>query len=596
MPIAYVAVAVALAAAVAARFIWAKQQERSRSASTLVFPREVRPEQVVTFLTALSGRIGETFTVEITATTEGIVHRLVAPRRAAEFVANQLRAAIPGVRLVPDEERPVCALGWELQLSDPSVPLRTDDPAGTSAAILASLAGDRSPGVVVQWTLTPKRRVPLLVLARSRRSPETRLADAIADWLRGRRTVDSSEELHRLAVKAKTPLFRASLRVGVITPGAHEEQVVPVVASISSVRNPGVEFRRRPLSPSLVAKRVRERRIPALIWPVLVNAAEMTALAGWPLDSPIIPGLTVGGTPHLPPVGVLPEKGLVIGRADFPGMERPVAIGFGDALRHLYVPGPTGTGKSTLALNLILQQMTAGYGVCVIDPKGDLINDLLERIPLTREDDVIVVDPTDERPVGLNLLDGPEGEADLTADQVVGVFARRFGSAWGPRTDDIARAAVLTLLADRESTLADLPFLLTNAAFRRSLVGKVADETLLQFWEEFEQWSDAERSHNMAPLLNKLRAVLMRHPVRAVVGQPSTISMDSVLSEGKLMLVSLSAGLLGEDAASLLRWPALCSAVGSGTTKGCPPAGRAPALLLHPGRVSDSRLDSDAAE
>jgi len=249
---------------------------------------------------------------------------------------------------------------------------------------------------------------------------------------------------------------------------------------------------------------------------------------------------------------MLPTSGLVIGRADFPGMERPVAVGFTDLLRHLYAIGPTGTGKSTLATALVTQQMKAGYGVCVIDPKGDLIKDLLDRIPAGREDDVIIVDPTDSRPVGINLLDGPENEDDLTADQVVGVFSRRFASTWGPRTDDIARAGVLTLLTDPASTLADLPVLFAKPAFRRGLVGKVTDPALAQFWQAFESWSEAERAHNTAPLLNKARAVLMRRPVRAIVGQPSTISLDVVLREGRILLINLSVGLLGEDAASLL--------------------------------------------
>jgi hypothetical protein len=188
----------------------------------------------------------------------------------------------------------------------------------------------------------------------------------------------------------------------------------------------------------------------------------------------------------------------------------------------------------------------------VFDPKGDLVSDLLERIPVEREADVIVVDPVDERPVGINLLDGPANETDLTADQVVGVFARRFGGSWGPRTDDIARAAVLTLLTDPQSTVADPPALFTSPGFRRSLVGRVTDPALLQFWQAFESWSEPERAHHTAPLLNKARTILMRRPVRAVVGQPSTVSLDGVLAERRVLLVSLTTGLLGEDAAALL--------------------------------------------
>lgn len=196
--------------------------------------------------------------------------------------------------------------------------------------------------------------------------------------------------------------------------------------------------------------------------------------------------------------------------------------------------------------------MEAGRGITVIDPKGDLIDDICDRVPRQRESEVIIVDPTDPRPVGINLLDGPPGEADLTADQVVGVFARRFGQAWGPRTDDIARASVLTLLHDPDCTLADLPALLSSPAFRRQLVGKVTDPTLGSFWQEVERWGDGERQHNIAPLLNKVRTVLLRKAVRGIVGQPSSVSLDRVLSDGRILLVALRSGLVGEDASALL--------------------------------------------
>jgi len=549
----YVIAALGLVISVALRLIWTRQTERERCIFRVIFPREVSPEQVVALWAGLSGCVGDAFTAEGHATSQGIVHRLIAPGGSADLLANQLRAAIPGTRLLPDDLPLECSWGSELRLTSASAPLRSDEPSATSRAILATLSGTMSSGTIVQWTFTPKRTVPLLVPAHGRRpSFEDRLSVGLTDRLRGRRTVFSSDELHRLTQKAKAPLFRASLRVGVSVADTGRTQVSPVLDALDSTRTSGVHFRKRLLPPSWVARRINSRSIPVLVWPVLVNAAEMTALIAWPLDSPTIPGLTVGGTPQLPPVSALPGRGLILGRADFPGMERSVAIGHVDGLRHLYVPGPTGTGKSTLALNLVLQQMAEGHGVCVFDPKGDLVQDLLERIPPDRENDVIVLDPTDERPIGVNLLDGPPGEDDLTADQVVGVFARRFGSAWGPRTDDIARAAVLTLLGDPESTLADLPMLFTGTAFRRALVGKVTDPSLSQFWESFESWSEPERAHNTAPLLNKARAVLMRRPVRAVVGQPSTISLDAVLNEGRILLVNLNVGLLGENAASLL--------------------------------------------
>ena len=383
-PFLYVLVGLCLSAVVVARVLLARRQEKDRCTFRVVFPREVRAEQVVALLTALSGSVGDTFVIEVSATSEGIVHRLVAPVRSSEFLAYQMRAAIPGVRLLPDESSPTCGSGCELRLTSHTVPLRSDEPAATSTAILASLSAASDAGVVVQWVITPKRHLPLLRVSRNHDPLESLLTDRI----NGRRTIGAADELRRRMEKAKTPLFHAALRVG-IDDQSRMSRAHDVLATLGSARSSGVRFGRRFVPVLLVGERIRERRIPALVWPVLINASELASLAGWPVDSPVIPGLTVGAAPQLPPVSALPKVGLVIGRADFPGMERPVAVGFTDLLRHLYAIGPTGTGKSTLATALVTQQMEAGYGVCVIDPKGDLIEDLLDRIPAGREEDVM---------------------------------------------------------------------------------------------------------------------------------------------------------------------------------------------------------------
>ena len=527
--------------------------EAARLTFRLDFPRGVKPAQVQAFLSALSGRrIGrEGFVFEATATGDGLTHMLTVPTSASAFVLAQLRAAIPGVRVTRlTDDPPRYSWGRELRLTNATLPLRTDEPAGISTSLLAALApisGRNGERLTVQWALTPARQMPRVVAAKDDRSPV---------WQRHltSRPELSADELRQLRRKHDLPLFVGALRLGVVSePGTRPVQLIArPLAALRSVRVPGATFRLRLLPPSLVAGRMSGRRLPSLSYPVTVNAGELTALLGWPLDSPAVPGLSLGASPQLPVPRQLPSRGLVIGQATYPSMERPIAISHRDALRHIYVPGATGVGKSTLAMNLVLQQIAAGYGVAVLDPKGDLVADLLERIDPKDTERVVLVDPTDSRPVGLNLLDGPSSEADLTADQVTGVFARRFASGWGFRTDDICRAAILTLLADPASTLVDLPTILTNPAFRRRLVGRVTDPALRQFWQAFESWSDAEKAHNVAPLLNKARTVLLRKSVRGIVGQPSTVTFDQVLRERRVLLVSLQAGLVGADAAALL--------------------------------------------
>ncbi len=162
------------------------------------------------------------------------------------------------------------------------------------------------------------------------------------------------------------------------------------------------------------------------------------------------------------------------------------------------------------------------------------------------------MDPLDEAPPGLNVLDSPD--RDLGVDQLVGIFRRVFDRYWGPRTDDILRAAVLTLTtASPTSTLADIPRLLTDRAWQAKLAAEIDDPVLGPFWEWYGEMSDPLRAQASGPLLNKLRAFLLRRPVRAIVGQPTTtLDVPRAINEGRLLLAKLPKGTLGEDTSRLL--------------------------------------------
>jgi hypothetical protein len=536
----------------------ARRRERDRVTYRVVFPRGLKAAQVAAFWTAFSGRAAgrDVVVLEAVGTPRGIEHHLTVARASVEAVTGLMRALLGGVRFdaMPETDTPPLVVARELYLTSAVVPLAADDAATTSAAILAALvpSGRRhDERVVVQVVVTPSRSQPRLVLAPGQqRTWDQRLVDLAF----GRRFT-SPVEGRIEARKFRAPVLAVAVRLAAATePTRRPDQLLArPLAAIRSTQAPGVRWRARWWLPVRhVAARVSARRIPTVAWPSFLNAEELAAVCAWPLGTPLIPGLATGAAPQLAPASDLPTNGLVFGTSNLPNRERPVAIGLHDATRHIYIPGPTGTGKSTLALNLVLQQIAAGHGCCVIDPKGDLVGDLLDRIPSAHAGRVIVVDPSDDYPVGLNLLDGPAHEQDLLADHVTGLLARRFARFWGARTDDICRAAVLTLVTDRTNTLADLPVLLTNPAFRRRLVGKLTDPTLQQFWTTFESWSETEQSHNVAPLLNKTRAVLLRRPVRGIIGQPSRVSFDGILRDRNVLLVNLAAGLIGEDAAALL--------------------------------------------
>jgi hypothetical protein len=304
----------------------------------------------------------------------------------------------------------------------------------------------------------------------------------------------------------------------------------------------------------------------------LASVAELAALAHLPTDI-AVPGLARAGANAVPPPPAVARPAAtsmdgpdvsratgapkVLGDAQAGG-RRPVSLAVADARYHLHVMGATGSGKSTLLTNLVLGDVEAGRGVVVIDPKGDLITDLCDRLPEGAEARTVLVDPEDPdaAPV-LNVLSGPD--PDLAVDNLVGIFRSIFSAFWGPRTDDVLRSACLTLLRHSATTgtstsLADVPRLLSDDEFRKPRVAVVSTDTvgLGGFWKSYDQMSEASRAQVIGPVMNKLRAFLLRDFVRSVVGRPdSSFDMGQVL-DGGICLVRVPKGILGEETARLL--------------------------------------------
>lgn len=172
----------------------------------------------------------------------------------------------------------------------------------------------------------------------------------------------------------------------------------------------------------------------------------------------------------LPPPASLVRSERVIGLTSTPGCRQPVAIPIRDAVFHTHLLGPTGTGKSTVLLSLALADVEAHRAVLLLDPKGDLATDLLARVPEGRHEDVVVIDPTNPAPVGLNPLAGPARLAPVTADSLLGTLAALFREHWGVRTADVLNAALLTLARTPGANPLWLPPLLTDPAFRRRVL------------------------------------------------------------------------------------------------------------------------------
>ncbi|GLI03352.1 helicase HerA domain-containing protein [Phytohabitans aurantiacus] len=284
----------------------------------------------------------------------------------------------------------------------------------------------------------------------------------------------------------------------------------------------------------------------------LLSAQELTAIAGLPTDL-AVPGLNRARANAVPPPIEVPTGGRntkVLGTAEVGGHK--VALPVVDARQHIHLLGSTGSGKSTEMCHLVLDDIKAHRGVVVIDPKGDLVLDILDRIPASVADRVVLIDPDQPGGATLNPLQGLDD--DLIVDNIVSIFSKIFQRHWGPRIDDVLRVACLTLMRKANATLTLIPPLLQDKQFRAAFTVNLDDpEGLLGFWQWYEQTPPPLRAQIIAPVLSRLRAFLLRDFVKATLGVPkSSFDMGHVLDRGGILLARLPKGQIGEETAKLM--------------------------------------------
>src|SRR3989339_769169 len=227
-----------------------------------------------------------------------------------------------------------------------------------------------------------------------------------------------------------------------------------------------------------------------------------------------------------------------------------------DRRQHMYILGKSGTGKSVLMSNLIVQNIQNGEGVCVVDPHGELVEEILHLIPEHRKKDVIYFNPADtEFHIGFNViqLDDPKYK-HLVASGLMGIFTKIWANAWSSRMEYILNNAILALLDTPGTTLLGIPRLLVDKDYRQMIIGNLKDPVVKAFWvHEYEQWREQFRNEAIAPIQNKVGQFLSTSIIRNVVGQPkSTIDIFKIMNEGKIFLVNVSKGRIGEDNSALL--------------------------------------------
>ncbi len=291
---------------------------------------------------------------------------------------------------------------------------------------------------------------------------------------------------------------------------------------------------------------------------MIMNSEELATVFHLPNETVNTPNIEWVVSKKLEPPQNLPtEENLTfLGKTNFRGNPRVFGIREDDRRRHVYIVGKTGMGKSTLLENMVFSDIQSGKGLAVIDPHGDLAEAILDFVPKSRTNDVIIFNPSDtDYPVAFNMLEckNPEHK-NLIASGVVGVFKKIFAESWGPRLEHILRNTVLALVEAPNTTMLGIMRMLVDEDYRKQVLGSVTDPMVLSFWhDEFGKWRPQQVTEAISPIQNKVGQFLSSPLIRNILGQPkSTIDLRFAMDKGKIIVVNLSKGKIGEDNSALL--------------------------------------------
>jgi len=378
-------------------------------------------------------------------------------------------------------------------------------------------------------------------------------------------TPEEQELIKAIERKSNKAAFRVNVRL--LASANSKERADQIIAQME---NAFAQFERSDINFFKVKKRYNEKRvvynyIMRFFQPlnaVLLGVEEVASIFHFPISTtqtPKIKWLKSGSAP--PPVNIPEEGGVLLGFNNYRGHTTPIRLSDGDRRRHLYTIGQTGTGKSVFLQEMAKQDVKNGHGMCFIDPHGDAIEEILSAIPKERLEDVIHFDPSDsDRPIGLNMLEfeRPE-EKTFVINEMINIFDKLYDlkQTGGPMFEQYMRNAMLLIMEDPESgsTLMEISKVLADDRFRRMKLRKCVNPIVRDFWtKEAEKAGGEAALANMVPYItSKLTQFTANDMMRPIIAQQkSTINFRNVMDEGKILLINLSKGKIGETNSYLL--------------------------------------------
>ncbi len=524
-----------------------KQQLENIQWQEVSFLRPLDYIEVVDTLTHLAGLTGrKSFVWEIRSQNNKITHLIGAEIKDLRNM-TKLFTSHKKFQFSKTTKRQSVKSAYELGLTSQVLPLKVKEGDNFLRTTLATLARNTKDTTVVQ-IIVGKSFMPH-PLPKNLPNPHTTWWQAIS----GNLPPITAETRKQLTDKQSQPQFSCSLRIG--STSDYLANLKSLIGCFKILESSEVKIRFKPIS----ATKIDEVRLP-FKFPLKLSTLELACLGLFPSGNEELDGFAkLHPKVILPPLGLKQNHKRIFGETTTLNNSletKQLGISGSDSLFHTVLLGGTGSGKSTAMLRLALSDIESGNSALIIDPKGDLVRDILERFPKAREDDLVIIDPTSERPIGINPFDLLEYgiSPELLTQHLMAIFQDLFSDNWGIRSSDVLSHAILTLAKTKHATLLMLPQLLTNKHFRQTLLKKIHDPFGVEsFWNYYDSLSQGEQTQLISPVLNKLRQIFIHPSLKYLFGQTNNkFSLADLYFKRKVVLVSLNKGVLGAESARFL--------------------------------------------